>query len=140
MKDPRRTNKGSYFYPLLEILFLTISAVISRAENWTMIHEFGNAKLNWLRKYFVCKNGIPSPGVLGKLFARLDNKEFATCFTHWINSILELTEGEVVAIEGKTIRNSNKTKNSKSVFYVVSAYAAENRLCIGQEVVINFQY
>ena len=135
LKDPRRTNKGNYFYPLNEILFLTISAVISGAENWTMIQGFGESKLEWLRKFFPYKNGIPSHDVLGKLFARLDNKEFTICFTNWINTLSDLTDGEVIAIDGKTIRKSNKTKAPKSALHVVSAYAAGNRLCLGQEVV-----
>ena len=133
--DPRRTNKGNYFYPLQEILFLTISAVISGAEGWTMIQEFGKTKLEWLRKFFPYEKGIPSHDVLGKVFANLDHKEFADCFSNWINSISTLTNGEVVAIDGKTIRKSNKSHNSKSALHVVSAYASGNRLCIGQEVV-----
>jgi len=135
LKDPRRTNKGNYFYPLQEILFLTISAVISGAEGWTTIQEFGKAKIDWLRKFFPYENGTPSHDVLGKLFANLDRNEFSKCFSNWINSISEITEGEVIAIDGKTIRKSNKTHNSKSALHVVSAYASNNRLCIGQEVV-----
>ncbi len=77
LNDPRRTNKGNFFYPLNEILFLTISAVISGAEGWTMIQEFGNTKLEWLRKFFPYAEGIPSHDVLGKLFAKLDHKEFS---------------------------------------------------------------
>lgn len=132
LSDPRRTDKGNYFYPLHEILFLSISAVVSGADGWTTIHEFGKTKLEWLRKFFPYKNGIPSHDVLGKLFAKLDNKEFTKCFSEWINSISKITKGEVVAIDGKTIKKSN---TSKSPLHVVSAYASGNKLCLGQEVV-----
>lgn len=135
LEDPRRIDKGNYFYPLQEILFLSISAVISGADGWTMIHEFGKAKLDWLRKFFPYEKGIPSHDVLGKLFSKLDDKEFSKCFTSWINSLSEFTEGEVVAIDGKTICKSNIKSKSKSALHVVSAYASENRLCLGQEVV-----
>ena len=135
LNDPRRTNKGNFFYPLNEILFLTISAVISGADGWTMIQEFGNTKLDWLRKFFPYTKGIPSHDVLGKLFAKLDHKEFSNCFANWINSISSFTNGQVVAIDGKTIRKSNNRNDSKAALHVVSAYASENRLCIGQEVV-----
>lgn len=135
LKDPRRTDKGNYFYPLQEILFLTISAVISGADGWTMIHEFGKTKLDWLRKFFPYEKGVPSHDVLGKLFAKLDDKEFSKCFTDWVNSISVFTEGEVVAIDGKTICKSNIKSKSKAALHVVSAYASENRLCLGQEVV-----
>lgn len=135
LKDPRRTHKGNYSYPLDEILFLTISAVVSGVDNWVMMPVFGNTKLSWLRKFFPYKNGIPSHDVLGKLFAKLDTQEFSKCFSNWINSISQLTKGEVVAIDGKTICNSNKTNEPKSALHVVSAYASDNKLCIGQETI-----
>jgi predicted transposase YbfD/YdcC len=135
MTDPRRTNKGNYFYPLNEILFLVISAVISGADGWTSIEVFGKSKLAWLRKFFPYERGIPSHDVLGKLFARLSSKEFTSCFTNWVNSISDLTKGEVVAIDGKIIRNSNDDTCSKSAIHLVSAYASKNRICLGQEAV-----
>ena len=135
MTDPRRINKGNYFYPLDEILFLVISAVISGADGWTSIEVFGKAKLSWLREFFPYERGIPSHDILGKLFARLSSKEFTTCFTSWVNSISDLTNGEVVAIDGKTIRNSNDDTDSKSAIHLVSAYASDNRVCLGQEAV-----
>jgi len=87
LQDPRRTDKGNYFYPLQEIVLLTISAVISGAESWTLIHEFGKTKIDWLRKFFPYEKGIPSHDVLGRLFANLDHEEFTACFSNWINSI-----------------------------------------------------
>ena len=135
MTEPRRTSKGNYGYPLNEIIFLVISAVISGADSWTSIETFGNSKLDWLRQFLPYKNGIPSDDVLGKLFARLNSKEFTNCFTDWINSISNLTKGEVIAIDGKTIRNSNDDTCSKSAIHIVSAYASENRICLGQEAV-----
>ncbi len=135
MTEPRRTKKGNYQHPLDEILFLVISAVISGADGWTSIEVFGKAKLSWLREFLPYKNGVPSHDVLGKLFARLCSVEFTTCFTNWVNSISDLTHGEVVAIDGKTIRNSNDDADSKSAIHLVSAYASKNRLCLGQEAV-----
>lgn len=135
LQDPRRTSKGNFFYPLQEILFLAISAVISGAEGWTMVHDFGVAKLDWLRKFFPYKHGIPSHDVLGRLFTKLDNEEFSKCFADWINSISEYTAGEVVAIDGKTIRKSNDKNKSKKALHVVSAYASQDRLCLGQKIV-----
>ena len=135
MKDPRRTTKGNFYYPLAEILFLVISAVISGANGWTSIELFGKTKLEWLRQYFPYKYGIPSHDILGELFARLDNKEFTKCFASWVNSIADLTNEEVVAIDGKTIRNSNDDTSSKSAIHLVSAYASANRICLGQEAV-----
>ena len=135
MSDPRRTTKGNYYYPLNEILFLVISAVISGSDGWTSIELFGKTKLEWLRQFFPYENGIPSHDVLGGLFARLKSKEFTECFTNWVNSVADLTNGEVVAIDGKTIRNSKDDASSKSAIHLVSAYASDNRICLGQEAV-----
>ena len=135
MTDPRRINKGNYYHPLNEILFLVISAVISGADGWTAIELFGKTKLVWLQQFLPYKHGIPSHDVLGKLFARLSAKEFTICFTNWVNSISDITKGEVIAIDGKTIRNSNDDTDSKSAIHLVSAYASENRICLGQEAV-----
>jgi len=135
LKDPRRINKGNYYFPLTEILFLTISAIISGADSWTSISQFGETKLTWLRNYFPYEAGVPSHDVLGKLFARLDHKEFIQCFANWINSISKITDGEVVAIDGKTICKSDDKSTGKSALHVVSAYASKNKLCLGQRVV-----
>lgn len=135
LEEPRRTNKGKFFYPLEEILFLSIAAIVSGSDNWTSISTFGELKLDWLRKFYPYKRGIPSHDVLGKLFARLDHKEFARCFSQWVNSISNFTGGEIVSIDGKTIRKSGDGTIGKSPLHVVSAYASENRVCLGQEVI-----
>jgi len=135
MNDPRRTNKGNHKYPLNEILLLVISAVISGADGWTSIETFGKTKLAWLQQFFPYNEGIPSDDVLGKLFARLKAKEFTNCFTQWVNSISDLNESEVIPIDGKTIRNSNDDSSCKSAIHLVSAYACENMVCLGQEAV-----
>lgn len=135
MTDPRRTNKGNHRYPLDEMFFLVISAVISGCEGWETINEFGVSKLRWLQTYYPFRNGIPSHDVLNNVFARLDTKMFNQCFVGWINSISKLSEGEVVAINGKSIRKSNNKKVGRSAYHMVSAYASENKVCLGQEVV-----
>ncbi len=134
LKDPRRTS-GHFYYPLDEILFLTISAVISGFDTWPAIHSFGEIKQEWLRKFFPYAEGIPSVNVLGGVFARLDPVGFSKCFTKCINSVSVLTKGEVIAVDGKTIRGSASSDIKNSAIHVVSAYATENRLCLGQETV-----
>ena len=136
VNDPRRTTKGNYYYPLEEILFLVISAVISGANGWTSIELFGKAKLEWLRQFFPYEHEIPSHDILGGLFSRLDSKEFTKCFSNWVNSVANLTDKEVIAIDGKTIRNSKDDTSSKSAIHLVSAYASDNRISLGQEAVL----
>lgn len=135
LKDPRRISKGNHLYPLEEILFLSIAAVVSGSDTWTAISLFGRAKLDWLRKFYPFANGIPSHDVLGKLFAALDPEAFSRCFVSWIESISKITSGEVVSIDGKTLRGSGNKTNGKSPLHVVSAFASVNGLCMGQVAV-----
>jgi predicted transposase YbfD/YdcC len=133
LPDPRRTTKGHFQYPLDEILFLVISAVLCGADGWVSIHTFGKSKQAWLRQYFPYKKGIPSHDVLGKLFALIDPIAFNKCFSQWINSLSDLTAGEVVAIDGKTLCGSSS--EDRPAFHLVSAYATRNRLCLAQQCV-----
>jgi len=133
LPDPRRTTKGHFQYPLDEILFLVISAVLCGAEGWVSVNTFGKSRLSWLRHYLPYKNGIPSHDVLGKVFALIDPVEFNKCFMLWINSLSELTAGEVVAIDGKTLCGS--ASQGRTAFHLVSAYATQNRLCLAQQCV-----
>lgn len=135
LPDPRRNTKGNFHYPLEEILFLTISAVISGMDNWTSICNFGKIKLDWLKMYFPFEKGIPSHDVLGNVFAKIDSDKFSSCFIDWVDTLSNLTQGEVIAIDGKTVRKSNDKNLGKSALHIVSAYATENRLCLGQQCV-----
>lgn len=132
LKEPRRTTKGNFQYPLNEILFLSISSIISGwFEDWDDIVYFGETNLDWLRKFYPYENGIPSHDVLNKLFNRLDTKEFNKCFMNWIDSIASKSEGRVIALDGKTVRGI-ASKYSDSKLHIVSAFCAKNELCLGQ--------
>ncbi len=132
LKDLRRTTKGHFYFPLEKILFLIISSVLSGVEDWTSIEFFGKTKLEWLRSFFPFNNGIPPHDVLGKLFSRIDPLKFGECFTDWVNTISSLTEGKVIAIDGKSICGSADSGSPKSALHVVSAYATGNKLCLAQ--------
>jgi predicted transposase YbfD/YdcC len=132
LKDPRRTNKGNHQHLLADMVFLVISAVISGAVDWTHIEVFGKSQIDWLRKFRPFKNGIPSHDILGNVFASIDSKQFTECFIDWVNSIADITEGEVVAIDGKRIRGASNHSDTKSAIHVVSAFAADNCLSLGQ--------
>ncbi len=114
-------------------MFLTISAVVSGVDDWKGVEIFGRSKLDWLRRFFPYANGIPWQGTLGRIFAQLDNEVFETAFIEWITTLGELTEGEVVAIDGKRMRGSYDLDDSKAAVHMVSAYASSQRLCLGQQ-------
>jgi len=126
--DPR-TGKNK-LYPLGEILLLCVSGVVSGADGWKSIVEFGRTKLNWLRKFL-----IPSEDCIAWVMAKLSPSEFQECFVTWTESIAKLTNGEVVAIDGKTLRGSRDRCKGRSAIHMVSAWVNENRLSLGQVAV-----
>jgi len=131
LADPRRIG-GHHLYPLNELLFLTISGVLCGAEDWVNISEFGNTQLEWLRKYLPFSNGIPSHDTLGRVFEQLDSTEFERCFVEWTKQLNQLTEGQVIAIDGKTARKSYDSASGKPAIHLVSAFASANNICMGQ--------
>ena len=93
-------------HELIDILFLSISAVLCGAEGWEEIEDFGHARLTWLKRFFPFENGIPKHDTIARVLSRLDPDALQNSFMSWINDACELTEGEVVAIDGKSIRRS----------------------------------
>ena len=132
MKDPRRTSKGNLKHPLVDILFLVVSAVVSGCNDWESIAVFGESQLSWLRKFYPYKNGIPSHDTINRVFSALNPKEFGERFITWTQEVCTLSEGEVVAIDGKTIRRSYDKNHHQPAFHMISAYAEQNRICLGQ--------
>lgn len=129
--DPRR-KRGNYIYPLDEILFLTISGVLSGVEDWVHIETFGIDQLEWLRRFKPFASGIPSHDCLGDVFSHLDHKAFSAAFIEWAAGLSEQSEGKIVSIDGKRVCNSYDSYSGKSAIHLVSAFASLNGLVIGQ--------
>lgn len=132
LQDPRRTNKGNFHHLLSDILLLTVSAMLCGINEWSSVITFGESQLDWLRKHGSFSKGIPSQDTLERVFSALNPESFNTCFTNWMESIRESVPGEVIAIDGKTMRGSKDTKASKNMPHIVSAWATANGLCLGQ--------
>lgn len=122
-------------HALMDILFLSISAVLCGAEGWEEIEDFGHAKLAWLKKYFPFDNGIPKHDTIARVLSRLDPAALQNSFIAWINAACELSQGEVVAIDGKTVRHSFRNGDRKSAIHMVSAWACQNNIVLGQQKV-----
>lgn len=131
VRDPRvERNK---LYPLMEILLLVVCAMISGAEGWEAMEEFGKEKLDWLRKFAPFANGIPSHDCIASVISRLNPKTFQACFISWTRAVAQATNGEVVAVDGKTSRGSRDRRNGRAALHMVSAWGSRNRLVLGQE-------
>lgn len=130
IEDPRveRTRR----HELLDIIVIAVCAVICGADDWVDVEAWGNAKLDWLRKYLPLPNGIPSHDTFGDVFGRLKPEQFESSFLHWVQALMGATAGQVVAIDGKTLRRSHDQRLGKSAIHRVSAWASGNHLLLGQ--------
>jgi predicted transposase YbfD/YdcC len=127
--DPRRDNKR---HSLMDIITIAICAVISNADSFEEIAEFGKAKYQWLKGFLELPHGIPSADTFERVFARIDPDEFKNSFIRWVKAICELTKGAIVSVDGKTVRRSHDKSNGKSAIHMVSAWACANGIVLGQ--------
>jgi len=129
LPDPRQLSK--VIYPLDEILLLSLLAVVAGAETFTAIAQFGRKKLALLRRFRPFANGTPDHDRLGEVFAALDPESFQKCFVAWV-ATLTGAPADVIAIDGKTSRRSYQKKGGLNPIHMVSAFAARQRLVLGQ--------
>ena len=129
LPDPRQP--GKVIYPLTEVLLLCLLAVLGGAETFVDIALFGEKKLGLLRRFRPFRDGTPSHDQLGDIFATLDASRFQHCFVSWVASLTGAA-ADVIAIDGKTLRRSYQKKGAKAPIHMVSAFAARQRLVLGQ--------
>ena len=132
LPDPRMEGKISH--KLIDIVMIAISAVLSGAESWTEIELFGQTKEEWLSSFLELPNGIPSHDTFREVFRRLDPAEFEEHFLMWVQAVSEKIKG-LIAIDGKQLRRSHDRSAGKHAIYMVSAWANENKLILGQQKV-----
>jgi predicted transposase YbfD/YdcC len=129
LPDPRQ--RGKVAYPLEEVLLLCLLGVLGGAETFVDIARFGEKKLGLLRRFRPFRDGTPSHDHLGDIFATLDAEQFQRCFVAWV-AALTGASADVIAIDGKTLRRSYQKKGGKAPIHMVSAFAARQRLVLGQ--------
>jgi predicted transposase YbfD/YdcC len=132
LTDPRRREPT---YPLLNIVVMALCAVISGCDDFVSITQWANMKKDWLAKFLDMSSGVPSHDRFNAIFAALKPAEFEKCLLSWITSLQEVTGGQVIAIDGKTLRGSYDKASSKSAIHMVSAWASANHISLGQVVV-----
>lgn len=133
LPDPRSTHTCEH--PLIDIICVAICAVICGADSWVGVETFGKAKRQWLEQYLALPNGIPSHDTFGRVFAALDAEQFQQHFLHWVKTVWPAELGEVISIDGKTLRGSHDTTIGKDAIHMVSAWANDSRLVLAQRVV-----
>ena len=130
IQDPR--HERTRHHKLIDILVIAICAIICNADNWEEVEAFGEAKETWFKGFLELPNGIPSHDTFTRVFARLNAKQFETCFLSWIAAAYKVTNGQVVAIDGKLPRGSRDGSIGKGAIDMVSAWATQNSLVLGQ--------
>src|SRR5437588_3012325 len=130
LPDPRRAQGRRH--KLVDILAIALCAVLCGADEFTGIEEFGETREAWLRGFLELPHGIPSHDTFGRVFAALDPRAFGRCFMSWVREVASLSEGAIVAIDGKAVRRSYDDASVCPAIELVSAWARENRLTLGQ--------
>ena len=128
LDDPRDGET----YPLGEIVVLVVCATISGADTFVAVEEFGESRLDWLRGLLPFEDGIPSHDTLSRVFRRIDPEQFEECFRTWTREAYEQTDGEVIAIDGKTLCGSGDSATGKKPRHLVEAWACRQGLTLGQ--------
>jgi predicted transposase YbfD/YdcC len=130
IEDPRIDRQKKHKHQA--IFFIILCAMICGADNWVAIEEFGEAKEEWFIELLGLEHGIPSHDTFGAVYGAIDTEQFSDCFSRWVADIASLTEGEVIAIDGKCLRRSLDKASKKAAIYMVSAWAQQNSLVLGQ--------
>jgi predicted transposase YbfD/YdcC len=146
MEPAPRTSIERYFAPLTdprvertrvhhlgELVTIALCAVLCGADDWVAVETFGRAKEAWLRTFLTLPGGIPSHDTFGRVFARLDPTEFQQCFVAWVQAVLGAPAGQVVAVDGKTLRRSADQDHGRAALHLVNAWATQSGLVLGQE-------
>ena len=130
VKDPRTGNAKQHL--LLDILVIAICAALCGADGWVEVEVWAKANRKWLHTFLELPNGIPSHDTFRRVFILLDPKQFRRCFLAWIHAVSKLTQGQIVAIDGKKLRRSHERGCGKKALSMVSAWATANGVVLGQ--------
>lgn len=133
LQDPR--IERTQLHSLEAILVIALCAVICGADDWVAVESWGKSKRKWLEKFLDLPNGIPSHDTFGRVFARIDPKQFQQCFASWVRAVVKRAYRQVVGIDGKQLRRSHDRTLGKGAIVMVSAWATANRLVLGQRQV-----
>ena len=132
--DPRMSRTKRH--PLSEILFLVLAAVICGVQSWCGVEDFGKSRLQWLRKYFPYANGIPSHDTIGRVMSLLKPAAVVKVYAQFLSKLFNKPEGEIIAIDGKTLRRSFDKASGQPPLHVLNAWAVNAGLTLGEHYLL----
>jgi predicted transposase YbfD/YdcC len=130
IKDPRINRHKRH--QLLDIIVIALCAVLCGAKDWQQVETFGKQRLDWLRRFMKLANGIPSHDTFERVFDRIEPRAFHQCFQQWVAVLADTLKIKHIAIDGKTLRGSGSSTRELGPLHLVSAWAAEHHLSLGQ--------
>jgi hypothetical protein len=122
LSDPRAAHRIEH--QLMDILIITICATICGANDWEAIAEYGRTKQEWLKTFLALANGIPSADTFSRVLGRLKPEELQKCFSGWMQAVHQVTDGELLNVDGKTLRGAKASGNARSLIQMVSVWSA----------------
>jgi predicted transposase YbfD/YdcC len=134
VKDPRKETRNKR-HKLGDILVLALLGVICGADDWVSVEEFGEEKKDWLKTFLELPNGIPSHDTIGDVFSRISIREFESSFLSWVNACVTSSGGDIIPIDGKTLRRSHHRKRGHAAIHMISAWSTRNQMVLGQRKV-----
>lgn len=129
LPDPRKSR--NQIYPLIDILAVAVIGILCSANDWVNVVRWANAYEGWFQSVGLCLNGVPSHDTIGRFFRLVDPKAFEHCFSQWVQMVTGKIQG-VIAIDGKTICNSNHAFSEQKAAHIVTAFSADNDIILGQ--------
>ena len=129
ISDPRSALGKRH--QLVDIIVIAICGIICGADDWVMIEYFGKAKKEWFESFLSLPHGIPSHDTFGEVFSLINPQEFEKCFMDWVKEIADMTKGQLIALDGKTVRRSHDRTHGKAAIHLVSAWASHNGVVMG---------
>jgi predicted transposase YbfD/YdcC len=125
-------QQGKVLHKLIDILFIAVAGFIAGADDWEIVIMFAEKRIDWFKKYLDLPNGIPSIHTFRRVFRLIDPKQFEKCFIRWVKDIARRSKGNIVAIDGKTVRGAKEADHESSPIHIVSAWTSQNNLFLGQ--------
>ena len=133
LRDPRRTHGKRHL--LIDLIVIALCAVIAGANDWQQVVTFAHKRRDWLATFLALPGGIPSHDTFERVFERLDPQAFQACFSQWIAALADTLGLKHIAIDGKTLRGSGNEPKNWGPLHLVSAWATECHLSLGQVAV-----
>jgi len=119
-------------HELIDILLIALCGILCGADDWVSIASYGKERKSWLEAFLALPNGIPSHDTFNRVFSRIDPEQFMSCFLAWVKAVFPIMETQVIAIDGKTLRRSHDNAEGKAAIHMVSAWATQSNLVLGQ--------